>query len=290
MQPSYRNKKDASDFIGLVVFISILGIFIFIVGVILGWFMPAPGKISMEIDWGIENSDFYKYEERDGKPYITIQDKEYSALDDDSHLKEMRDEIIFTASNYKQTSSDLEWEMEIKNSANSVNTYKRNTIPAGMEYHLFESDFNLGYGENKIKVTAKNKKGSESFELVVVKLRVSDECAKSENAEVEICKLVKNAKESDAKQRAEQEKKDEELRKSWQKNSSGSSSVKKNSCVHYEYGKCWDELEDRAYEDGARDGANGNGHSYYDPNCTGVCEDIYEDAYEEGYYDGKHGL
>lgn len=289
MQPSYRNKKDTSDFVGFIVVISILGVLILIVGVILGWFIPAPGKISMEIGWGIENSDFYKYEERDGKPYITIQDKEYSSLDD-SHLKEMRDEITFTASNYKQTSSDLEWEMEIKNSTNSVNTYKRNTIPAGMEYHLFESDFNLGYGENKIKVTAKNKKGSESFELVVVKLRVSDECAKSENAEVEICKSVKNAKESDAKKRAEQEKEDEELRKSWQKYSSGSSSVKKNSCVHYEYGKCWDELEDRAYEDGARDGANDNGHSYYDPNCTGVCEDIYEDAYEEGYYDGKHGL
>ena len=53
--------------------------------------------------------------------------------------------------------------------------------------------------------------------------------------------------------------------------------------MHYEYGQCWDELEEKAYDDGSMDAYFG-GHGYYE-GCSGVCEDIYEDAYYEGYWD-----
>lgn len=73
-------------------------------------------------------------------------------------------------------------------------------------------------------------------------------------------------------------------------NISGSASSRPSAssgCVHYEYGSCWDELEDRAYDDGRFDSVYGNWGGAYNPpdDCTGVCLDIYEDAYYEGYGD-----
>ncbi len=60
-----------------------------------------------------------------------------------------------------------------------------------------------------------------------------------------------------------------------------------NVCVHYEYGRCWDNLEDEAYDAGRWDGSYGYyGDSYYESdNCDDLCQDIMEDAYDEGYYD-----
>ncbi len=60
-----------------------------------------------------------------------------------------------------------------------------------------------------------------------------------------------------------------------------------NICIHYEYGRCWDDLEDAAYDAGRWDGNYGSyGNSYYESDdCDDLCQDIMEDAYEEGYYD-----
>lgn len=278
MRPNnYKSKDGGVNLIVVLLLFFFIGLPLLIIGGLFGWFKPAPGNILMTIDSSIETSDFYKYEEKDEKPYITIQDKEYS-IRNDNYLKNSSGKITFLTSNYQRTPSDIEWEIEVQNGSNQPQKYERNTIPAGIEYHVFDSNFSLGYGENKIKVTAKNNKGSETFELVIKKLNVEEECAKSENKEVSICKSVKASKETDAKKKSENSTK-----------SNNGTSVKKNSCVHYEYGKCWDELEDRAYEDGYRDAMNGS-HSYYDPDCTGHCEDIYEDAYYDGFDDGQHGV
>lgn len=63
--------------------------------------------------------------------------------------------------------------------------------------------------------------------------------------------------------------------------------VKSDSCLHYEEGRCWDELEDEAYSAGLYDARYGHyGGSYIeDDDCDAVCQDILIDAYEEGYYD-----
>ena len=63
--------------------------------------------------------------------------------------------------------------------------------------------------------------------------------------------------------------------------------VKPDSCLHYEEGRCWDELEDEAYSAGLYDARYGYyGGSYIeDDDCDAVCQDILIDAYEEGYYD-----
>ena len=59
------------------------------------------------------------------------------------------------------------------------------------------------------------------------------------------------------------------------------------SCLHFEAGRCWDELEDEAYSAGLYDQQYGRyGASvYYDESCDSICQDILDDAYDEGWYD-----
>ena len=63
--------------------------------------------------------------------------------------------------------------------------------------------------------------------------------------------------------------------------------IKSSSCLHYEAGRCWDELENEMYSSGLYDhnyGYYGGSYTYPD-DCDTRCQDILEDAYEEGYYD-----
>lgn len=56
-------------------------------------------------------------------------------------------------------------------------------------------------------------------------------------------------------------------------------------CIHFEAGRCWDDIEDEAYDYGRWDKEFGRYGDGYNPpdDCTGLCEDIYDDAYHEGY-------
>ena len=60
-----------------------------------------------------------------------------------------------------------------------------------------------------------------------------------------------------------------------------------STCHHYEAGRCWDNLEDEAYNQGQDDKYYGRyGASYYEiDDCDNLCKDILEDAYNEGYED-----
>lgn len=57
--------------------------------------------------------------------------------------------------------------------------------------------------------------------------------------------------------------------------------------MHYEAGRCWDEIEDGAYESGQRDKEFGYYGGGYNPpdECTGVCEDAYNESYTQGYWE-----
>ena len=70
-------------------------------------------------------------------------------------------------------------------------------------------------------------------------------------------------------------------------NSNTTPYVKSTTCLHYEAGRCWDELEDEMYSSGLYDHSYGyRGASFMTPDdCDSRCQDILEDAYEEGYYD-----
>ena len=60
-----------------------------------------------------------------------------------------------------------------------------------------------------------------------------------------------------------------------------------SNCLHYEAGRCWDDLEDEAYSTGLYDRQNGyyGASVYYDEDCDAICQDILDDAYDEGLYD-----
>lgn len=64
-----------------------------------------------------------------------------------------------------------------------------------------------------------------------------------------------------------------------------SPSSSSSTCLHYEAGRCWDDLEVEAYSQGQYDKYYGNyGDSYYESDeCDQLCQDILEDAYEQGY-------
>ncbi|MBR2836896.1 hypothetical protein IKE79_00890 [Candidatus Saccharibacteria bacterium] len=59
------------------------------------------------------------------------------------------------------------------------------------------------------------------------------------------------------------------------------------ACLHYEYGRCWDEPEMEAYYYGIYDHQFGyyGASLYYDDTCDAICQDILDDAYDEGWYD-----
>lgn len=69
--------------------------------------------------------------------------------------------------------------------------------------------------------------------------------------------------------------------------STGKPSSSGSSCLHYEAGRCWDDLEEAAYSQGQYDKIYGHyGDSYYESdNCDYICQSILEDAYDEGYDD-----
>ena len=60
-----------------------------------------------------------------------------------------------------------------------------------------------------------------------------------------------------------------------------------SNCLHYEAGRCWDDLEVEAYSTGLYDRQNGyyGASVYYDEDCDAICQDILDDAYDEGWYD-----
>lgn len=67
--------------------------------------------------------------------------------------------------------------------------------------------------------------------------------------------------------------------------SSGSSGG--SACLHYEAGRCWDDIELDAYAKGLYDQQFGDygASQYYDDTCDRICQDIIDEAYDEGWYD-----
>lgn len=160
--------------------------------------------------------------------------------------------------------------------ANDNMTSDKNSIPGGKD---------IPYGETTYTIIAKNSAGELQKTLVITKLTTSDACAKYDPDNTrEACRSFQEKAEKDAKHA--------EFMNSW--DTSNSTSAGATSCLHYEQGKCWDDVESAGYNDGYWDGINGtyNGN-YFDSlgtdNCNQFCEDVYEDAYQEGYADARAG-
>lgn len=156
----------------------------------------------------------------------------------------------------------------------------------------------LRYNENadveptKYRLTAKNKRGETSVFLTINRYPLYKACElydtnhPDRNAvnDVPLCK--KRADDYEKKNTSSSGQNNSthgSFDYLFDNNSGGTGST----CIHYEAGRCWDELEDQAYDDGYWDKNYGYHGAGYNPpdDCTGTCLDIYDDAYYEGYDD-----
>ena len=262
-------------------------------GSLFGWYdhLEAPSGISITIDSAARN-DFFSYEEKDGKSYVTLTDTQFSEKEE-THLSSNSGSIRFDVKNKdaKKSRANLKWTITIDGKE-----YERNTIPAGIETRLFSDNFSLKIGETVATITAKNDLGEFTRTIVINKLSTETECAKSENAEMSICQQVAEARSADAEEAAAKQAAKEAAKQktSTTTNNNTSSGITSTStCGYYRYGKCWDDVIERAAEDGAMDGwlfgSDYDRYSYYD-GCEGVCTDIYEDSYWDARmeYGGKY--
>ncbi len=165
---------------------------------------------------------------------------------------------------------------------------------------------NIRFNENpdleptQYRLIAKNNRGESSVMLTITRYPLYKACGKY-NAEHPDRSAIDDI--SLCRERADYDRHDESSSNSNESSLMNSDSSPSNnshnsgsanepdssggtSCIHYEAGRCWDEIEEQAYDAGGLDRYYG-GHSYYNPpdDCAGVCLDFYEDAYYEGYDD-----
>ena len=274
-----RGNYDVAALMEIVSFVLLITCAVLVHGGFFGWYdhIEKPAEIIVYVDENVKN-DFYKSEEIGGEINLTVSDKNFSEYNK-SHLADngyIRFDI--TNKDAKKERANLKWVVEVNGKE-----YERNDLPTGTEIHLFDDSFALPVGKSTVKIVAKNNLGEATKTIVINKLSTEEECAKSDNAEVALCMKIKDSNLADAEKEAE-------------KNSSNSSSYSStpspavpnrssNTCDYYEYDRCWDDVIEKAYEDGYQDAYYGH-HSYYQE-CEGVCFDIYDEAYEKGYYYGR---
>ncbi len=244
------------------------------------WGEPVPDEITYNPSWEIASNAFYKDEEKNGMDYLTFADNANGKI-------ELR---VANIDYIKQ--EKLEWKIVITSETGETKEPEGNIIHTNKYYDfLIGKKSDLFYGANKISVSASNKRGTATKDFVIYKLSLNEECKKPENLELRVCKKEEDAKEEGDSGNSSNNSGDSsdlsDLGNSNNINDSGDSGGASSGCVHYEFGECWDKIEEQAYDDGYLDGSYDAGHIRY-TGCSGVCADIYEDAYEEGYYDGKH--
>ena len=229
------------------------------------WGEPVPNEITYNPSWEITSNAFYKREEKNGMDYLTFADS-------------ANGKIEFRVANIDYSKQEkLEWKIVVTSETGETKEPEGNLIHTNKYYDfLISKEGDLFYGANKVSVSASNKRGTATKEFVINRLSLNEECKKPENSELRVCR-----KEEDVK-----EEHDLNNSSSDTGNPGGSSGVS-GGCVHYEFGECWDEIEEQAYDDGYLDASYGAGHIRY-TGCSGICADIYEEAYEKGYYDGEY--
>ena len=290
-----KNKESAFEISEVVIGGMLTVLALLFHGGLFGWYdkIEAPNGIVVSVDDEVSN-DFYRYEEKEGKIYLTVTDKNFYESNE-SHLVDNGD-IHFGVQNEnaRKERANLKWTIKIDGKE-----YERDSLPAGTETHLFGESFSLKTGENVAAVTAKNDLGEVTKTVIINKLSTEAECAKSENSGVGLCKNLVAANLADSEKKAEEEAKRQAKKEAMEQNKksySGSSTndsseldgtADTTNCDYAKYGKCWDDVLEQAYEDGTMDAyLNENGYigNPHYQGCEGVCTDIYDDEYWKGYY------
>lgn len=215
--------------------------------------------------------------------------------------KKIKAELSVTQVGMKRT-SDMPFWMQSDNEyfENKV-LYKGENLSYtinGDDLRFNESSYNAEQ-PTKFIIEAKNDEGSERITLTVTKFPVYMACKQygeehsgsNDVNDVKLCRdrqehLAKKEAEKAEKEKAEAERKNNAANSGNGTSNGGTSGGASQTCAHYEAGRCWDDLELEAYDQGRYDKAYGRyGQSYYESgDCNSVCQSILEEAYDEGYY------
>lgn len=241
----------------------------------------------------------------DGKYYITITDHRLYADDwddspdikiqispDSAQLKKakLKLEVVQAAMKNPPTWISQEERKGKTDSSTSVFTY---TID-GSKLRMNES---AKVEPTEFIITASNVAGQDTKTLVVIKYPLYYACEKYTNDHpghnsVDDIPLCRQRSEYSSKSTNNSNNSSNSSNSNLPSNTSkptnnSSGSNHSSSCTHYESGRCWDDLENSAYDSGQWDKNFGHHGGGYNPpdDCTGICLDIYDDAYYEGYDD-----
>lgn len=248
----------------------------------------------------------------DGNYYLTLTDHRLSVEQSDDAL-DVKIKIIpenatlakakttLTITKVARTSQDSNrsWLFSDDEYKNQV-TQLEDDFEYTIDGEKLRNNEHSGIEPTKYIITAKNKAGESSKTLIITKYPLYHACALYSEAhpgsssinDIELCRArsERDAERSNTDNPStggtynSSNSAPDSNHSQTQKTPSSSTT---STCIHYEFGRCWDDIEDEAYSNGLWDknfGDLGGGYNLPD-DCTGVCEDIYEDSYYEGYYD-----
>lgn len=259
------------------------------------WIGNIPEKLTApELEYSISHtgflSDSYSIAETqpDGTVVIAMSDnRDFPFYTSPRDLE--RDKITFKARSTAKGHEHDDAEIII---SGDIERSDRNTLV------LTNNNFN--HGETRFSVIAKNEAGdSTEQKFIVKKSSVAEVCReKGQQNNNDFSNLTKSMRKYcegwyQYEQRKNTQNNSGTKKENTDSNSNSSSTTNPSSttgsnvCVYYEAGRCWDDLENDAYDSGSWDSYFGHEGGGYNPpeGCTGICEDIYEDAYYEGFND-----
>lgn len=233
-------------------------------------------------------------------PTISIEVDHSGILEDvgsvdrlyDGAVVEMSDNVAYFLSANERKDKDIMTIRAVDDTKSSSKEKIKIVVDGGVKRESENGWIRLGnqefpLGETKIMVTASNSAGEVSREITVRKVSVAERCQPYNG---DFSKLVLSMRVycgawKDYTEKLENAGKPAQSRPSGA--SSGPHSSSGSACLHYEAGRCWDDLEEEAYARGRYDKHYGYyGGSYYESDdCDEVCRDILEDAYNQGYED-----
>lgn len=241
--------------------------------------------------------------DEDGNYFVTLTDHRIH-VDDFDKTPNLKITITPENATLKKADTTLKiTQFAMQNPPSWISSYNnKNQITTLDENFIYTINGSKNrYNENSAveptvyRIVAKNKRGESSVTLTITRYPLYKACeiyntehpGRSAIDDVALCK-----------KRADYAKQHETSSDSSSSNSSNSalnnsnnsgSSSKPNSpgssCLHYEAGRCWDDLEEEAYSQGQYDKIYGHyGDSYYESDsCDYICQSILEDAYDKGY-------
>lgn len=241
-------------------------------------------------------------QDEDGNYFVTLTDHRLYS-DDSDKTPDLKVTITPESATLKKADATLKiTQFAVQNPSSRTNDSSRKnqvtTLDENFVYTINGSK--IRYNEDPTveptvyRIVAKNKRGESSATLTVTRYPLYKACeiynaehpGRSAADDVPLCgKRADYIKQHEASSNSSSSNSSNPASNNSNNSSTGKPGSSGSSCLHYEAGRCWDDLEEAAYSQGQYDKIYGHyGASYYESdNCDYICQSILEDAYDEGY-------